>query len=251
MNQVNYDTFVPIQRDNFELYQIHDVDQAIKYIYSLLSGQVNRQATMFISHGNHVIKLMNLISQFETMEPHSIVMWEEILGESFHYNSYEYHYQTSGLIETLSKRGIPFFRILQRAPTLGATVRIYATRIEEILHAVAYSHLFIELYDDAGLGGIRPQTKNQKHQLLEQHELVVGYRQANTRGTQDDIVSLTPEVFKKINNIWIFAYGLEKAAVLKKLFKNKTVDPKEFPLLHLKNHPGKIRIFTDQIILKG
>lgn len=245
--------FEHLTKDNIELYYMDDAMQAVKYVYYLLTQMIDKQTVMFINHGDYILSLFELISQFETMEPYSVVMSEEILGEPFHLESFELMYQERGLLDLLSKRGVPFFRILSRAPSLEGTIRIYSTRIEEIIAKSKNMHAFIEVQSDGSLGGIRPRDEVHKDIYEERGELftnyIVGFRHSGQR-SETRRVTLSMRTLNLMSTVWVFAFGEDKRKLLKLLLSSSKKEAADNPVLYLKSLKNRICLFTDQPLAK-
>ncbi|MCA9392481.1 6-phosphogluconolactonase [candidate division WWE3 bacterium] len=246
--------FEHLTKGNIELYHMDDPAQAIKYVYYLLTKMIDRQTVMFINHGDYILNLFELIAQYETMDPYSVVMSEEILGEPFHLESIELMYQERGLLDLLSKRGVPFFRILSRAPSLEGTVRIYSNRIEEILAKSQNMHAFVELQSDGSLGGIRPRDDIHKGLYEDRGDLfknyIVGFRHEGQRG-ETRRVTLSMLTLRRMNHVWVFAFGKDKKKMVKLLLSGSRKSPADNPILYLNSLNSKVYLFTDQSVSKS
>jgi len=197
--------------------------------------------------GDYLHELYDLIVGFEPMPPSALVMFEEILGEPFHRASNERVYQERGFIDRVSKRGIPFYRILARSPTLMGTVRAFNSRVEELLMTYRRRHMFFELTPKGDLGGINPgYESNYECDGDIMDEFVVGLR------LDDEVDSRRVTIsFKTIDyasNIWVFAFGSNVDKALKSFVRGARREYNNFPVGYLHQTGKDIHVFTDRSV---
>ncbi len=236
--------YVPVIVENIELFQELTPSQAINYIYYVLTQLLGKRTAVFVSYSEHVLKLLNLIASYETLEPYSIAMADEVLGEPFHIESVESKYRDSGLMDIFGKRGVPFFRILSRAPSLEGASRAYATRVADVLESSEHAHAFLDIQADGSLGGIKfPESDGE---ILNKHHLdyVVGYEGDDGR----EYITISLGALSRMNTLWLFAFGEDASGHIKKLIKARS-SKGDMPLLHLKGMRGTVKIFTDKKIV--
>ncbi len=245
-------SFQPVTKHGIEVYQLKNARQAIDLAYLQLTQEVTRECVLFVSHDVDTSNFFEYMIRFESLEPCAVVMCEEIMGEPFHYHSYERKFEESGLISALSKRGVPFYRILSRSPSLRGTTRIYASRINEILANSKQAHAILALGKDGSLGGISPSDSENHKDLFSEKgclytDLVVGYRGAQY-GTSGRKVTVSFRLLSRLSTLWVFALGEEKKQFVKRLLKRRLTSHHTFPAAFLQSYPGRVRLYTDQQI---
>ncbi len=238
--------YSPVVVDNIELFQELTPSQSINYIYYVLTQLLGRRTAVFVSYSEYIVKLLNLIANYETLEPYSIAMADEVLGEPFHMESVESKYRDSGLMDVFGKRGVPFFRILSRAPSLEGASRAYSARVADVLESSEHAHAFLSVFDDGSLGGIKSFDKKDDEQLLARHhtDYAVGYKGKDGK----EHITISLGALSKMNTLWLFAFGDVASSQIRALLKGKTTD-RNIPLMHLKGMHGTVKIFTDQKLM--
>lgn len=249
---VSDNRFDPIVKNGINVYQHNTARQAIDYAYLLLSQIVTRRSVLFLSHANELAELVDYFCRYEKIEPGVVVMCEEMMGEAFHWQSCELKYQECGFMEAMSKRSVPFFRILARSPSLTGTTRVYSARIDEVLQTVENSHGVWAMGADGSLGGITPVGEEGIEFFSAQgpmfKDLVVGYR-GDQYGPLGRKVTVSLKLINQLSHVWIFALGEDKKPLLRKLLSSGNDKYHACPAYYLQQLPGRVHLFTDQQVV--
>ncbi|PIZ46475.1 hypothetical protein CO180_02570 [candidate division WWE3 bacterium CG_4_9_14_3_um_filter_41_6] len=242
-----YPGFRPTQKNNIFLHSCKTPHEASVAAFLTLAPFLSRDTVLFCSRSDYLHELYELIVEFEPMPPSAMVMFEEVLGEPFHRASYERIYQERGFIDKVGRRGIPFYRILSRSPTLRGTVRAFNSRVEELLMTYTRRHVFLELLADGGLGGIHPGYKDSYEcdgDVME--EYVVGVRTPGEDGKRQ--VSISFRALSYASYVWVFAFGERVEKALNSFLQNSRRPIEKFPFAFLHQLDKEVHIFTDRRI---
>lgn len=246
MEYAVYPGFRPVQRNNIFLHACATPHEASVAAFLTLAPYLSRDTVLFCSHSDNLHELYELIVSFEPMPPSALVMFEEILGDPFHRASYERIYQERGFIDRVGRRGIPFYRILSRSPTLRGTVRAFNSRVEELLLTYRRRHVFLELRSDGGLGGIGPGYRDCCEcdgDVMD--EFVVGIRMIGE--VEEHRVSISFKAINHASYVWVFAFGDEIEKALHSFLQNPRRPIEKFPFAYLHQLDKEIHIFTDRV----
>lgn len=238
-------------RCGIRVHQFNSRASALNFAYNQLIQLLSRKSIIFVSHSDELIELYKLIALYEKVDPMALVMFEEVMGRPFHMYSYEYAYRESGLIDMLSKRGVPFFRVLARCPTMNGTVRVFSSRIRELMRNAEDSHAILEIKKNGELGGLVPSMdhvdrEEEYDESAPMHrEYVVGFRHAHSDYDEDGHISISYRALKNIGNVWVFAFGEDKRDQLQRLFTKRPTASHKYPPIMLRSCHGNVHLFTD------
>ncbi|NTV31622.1 hypothetical protein HGA91_06620 [candidate division WWE3 bacterium] len=237
------------QNGCIELHQCDNFTHGVEYASWLIPQQINRHAIMMICRGQHLLPMYKTILAAGNSEPCAVMMGDEVMGDAFHLESYELEYLENGLIDMISRRGIPFYRILSRSPSLQGTLRQYSSTLRGLLDANRSLHIFVEIDSDGSVAGLRSlqELENPNVSIPGWHfgQEIVGLIDASTSRQR---VSISHKLMHQADHVWVFAFGEDRNWVVRRMIEPQLSLHEACAATLLRDCRGVVHLFTDQVI---
>lgn len=220
-------------KNNIEIVECKNKIEASKKALKLLLGNVDQETLLLLSGGTSPDLLYQLIAQDKTLQPGAIALIDERYGPPMHGNSNEKIISSTGLVEYLNKKEIPFYGILKE-DNMETTVEQYEQTIKNLFKKFSKKIAIMGVGADGHTAGIKPGLD------YDHTKLVVAYDDAGAFGKR---ITLSFEALEQIDEFIILAFGESKKEALKKMFQGR--DREKLPAVFYTEILAKVSIITD------
>lgn len=242
----------PTEMGGIKVYQDNDAYSISRHAVDILSEEMDRHSLLLMSYDVMLHEFYSQFAALNSKEPLAIMMAEEVFGDPYHLESCEHFLQKLGFIDAISKKGVPFFRILSRTPSMASTVRQYTKQVMAQIAMAEQTHVIVEVGADGRLGGILPACNGCSDIFSDRGPLysdyVMGFSSDHNELSQCERITLTYRALEESSHIWAFAIGEDCRGVLEILLDDDVLDPSVIPASYLQRFKDKVSVFTDLVL---
>lgn len=221
-------------KNGVEFIHCGDKKEASKKALEILLKDVDQNTLLLLSGGTSPDLLYRLIAQDKSLNPGAVALVDERFGSPMHGDSNEKMISDTGLVEYLSSKGIPFYRILKKNNMVSIAEQ-YERIIRDLLRKFSKKVAVMGIGVDGHTAGIKPRLS------CNHSRWVIAYDDKNKPFGKR--ITLTFEALNKINEFIILIFGENKKEALIKMFQGK--DVKSLPAVFYAKISAKVTILTD------
>lgn len=217
------------------LIKLKDKAEGNAKAHDILKGIVDSQTLLALSGGTTPDYKAMIINPGD-VEPGAICVVDERYGEPFHENSNELLLKNAGVIDYCERKGIDFYKILERRG-IDQTAEDYDQLMSELFVKYPKKVGVMGVGQDLHTAGIFP-----KNIAAHSPNLVVCETVADKFPQR---ITLTLKALGEFGYFIILVFGEEKREALRKMLDEKENDMQKFPAIFYRKCKAKSWLITD------